>query len=340
MASACATRRSTAAYAFIIAFSLAMALLPLVHYREVSPARPLALGLHTRPLAPALTTAKDMLGLTRVHIPPWLFAAHFGGSFLLRGSTSRPPTSGLSQSSEDVNTYNRYFYGMTGGMVLESGALDGQVLSVSHMFEMGARWRAILIEAAPTNFDKIAVSRPNAFALNFVMCGAPRMVRFLDGGRVPHKDYGTREALGGIIASDEEMAHLTKDLVEEGVVDAATGNVVNSTALDAPPYTLRVPCFPPAALLRWFGVRHLDLWVLDVEGGEADVLRAFDFSPETGVTVDVLIMEANDEYSPDFEERIDLLARAGMRRDSGIKDRQNFWFVRDGFVGVAKPEAL
>lgn len=48
-----------------------------------------------------------------------------------------------SQEQEDLWLYENWFYGMSNGVIMESGALDGVEYSVSHMFEKFANWNVI-----------------------------------------------------------------------------------------------------------------------------------------------------------------------------------------------------
>jgi hypothetical protein len=48
-----------------------------------------------------------------------------------------------AQDQEDIWLYENWFYGMTNGVILESGALNGLLFSTSYMFEKFANWTAI-----------------------------------------------------------------------------------------------------------------------------------------------------------------------------------------------------
>lgn len=48
-----------------------------------------------------------------------------------------------AQDQEDVWLYENWFYGMSSGLIMESGALDGILFSNSHMFESFANWTAL-----------------------------------------------------------------------------------------------------------------------------------------------------------------------------------------------------
>ena len=49
----------------------------------------------------------------------------------------------FAQDQEDVWLYENWFYGMKGGVIMESGALNGVLFSNSYMFEHFANWTAI-----------------------------------------------------------------------------------------------------------------------------------------------------------------------------------------------------
>ena len=53
-----------------------------------------------------------------------------------------------AQSQEDVWLFENLFYGMKGGVILESGALNGVLFSTSMLFERFANWTAIHIGEA------------------------------------------------------------------------------------------------------------------------------------------------------------------------------------------------
>jgi hypothetical protein len=87
-------------------------------------------------------------------------------------------------------------------------------------------------------------------------------------------------------------------------------------------------------LLRALGVRHLDMWILDVEGAELDVLKAMDFS---AVEVDVLGVELDGANPAKDAACRELLDKAGFEATGeeftpGQNVQRNCWFMRRGFV--------
>ena len=65
-----------------------------------------------------------------------------------------------SQPREEVALYERFNKHPVKcyGTIVEMGALDGQLFSISKFFEDHLRWTRILIEANPTNFLKLLTS--------------------------------------------------------------------------------------------------------------------------------------------------------------------------------------
>jgi len=51
----------------------------------------------------------------------------------------------IAESQEDIWAYENWFYGMSNGTMLVSGALDGIKYSTSYMFEKYADWKIIHI---------------------------------------------------------------------------------------------------------------------------------------------------------------------------------------------------
>ena len=101
-----------------------------------------------------------------------------------------------------------------------------------------------------------------------------------------------------------------------------------------------VRCASLTEILRTVGLQWVDLFVLDTEGAELDVLRSIDFDL---IGFGVVVVEA---YSPsgsrpkDFAQRvIDVMEqRAGGRyRLLHRKHGRNVWFVHQNFKPRAKP---
>jgi hypothetical protein len=138
-----------------------------------------------RPATPASATARMLA--PPATLPTWFLAGQLGPTHVTTRSLTRAEYSSAmlpharAQVGEDRRAYEGYFWGVQGGTVLESGALDGKFLSVSWMLEFGAGWRSVLIDASPGNYAKMLQNRPNAVCLNIAMCMKPQTVHYVDG---------------------------------------------------------------------------------------------------------------------------------------------------------------
>lgn len=75
-----------------------------------------------------------------------------------------------AQDQEDVWLYENWFYGQQFGLVIESGALDGELFSMSSLFEQFANWTAIHVEADPENYSNLCKNRQRAVNVHGALC--------------------------------------------------------------------------------------------------------------------------------------------------------------------------
>lgn len=206
------------------------------------------------------------------------------------------------QDHEDEYAIQSFFHGRKHGTFLEMGAFDGVALSNTLHFSQALGWRGILIEASPVLYAKLVDNRPNDILLNVAACKSHQMVHFIDAPWA---------ATGGILEFMSESfkkqwhSHLGADELENLPM---------------------IPCMPLRSILGKFGVHHIDLWSLDVEGAELQVLETFDFST---VMVDVIVIEADGHDAAKDEAVIDLLKSKGYIYHGHVA--RNDWFVHESF---------
>ena len=99
-----------------------------------------------------------------------------------------------------------------------------------------------------------------------------------------------------------------------------------------------VSCLPLHTLLHMFGITRVDLFSLDVEGAELEVLKTVDFS---AVRINVIVVE-QDGGNPEKEEAVrQLLLANDFRVDSSLDSitagRRNGWFVHRQFQPSKAP---
>jgi FkbM family methyltransferase len=152
----------------------------------------------------------------------------------------------------------------TGGFYIEVGAFDGRSFSVTYALDaMG--WNGLLIEAIPQRAAECKANRPDARVVHAAL-GAEH------GGTV--KFHVTGDAWGGMLSYTDPHS-------DHGRAAAASGTTI--TAVDVPRTTLN-------ELLKDHAGKAIDVAVIDVEGGEVELLKGFDlarFRPR------VLLLEDN-----------------------------------------------
>lgn len=154
------------------------------------------------------------------------------------------------QFGEDVALWE-LFAGQETGFFIEAGAFDGVTLSVSYLFE-SVGWRGLLVEPIAEQYAKAVAARAGSRVVNGALShhGAPKTLKFAHMAAA-----GLHSTLD--VASVDTLSDRRRDRYQPSVVE--------------------VPVFTMDALLA----EHrgpIDAVVLDVEGGEFDLLRGFDLA--------------------------------------------------------------
>ena len=165
------------------------------------------------------------------------------------------PCKFYSQQDEDIVLYNMFFKEQRNGVYLEMGALDGITYSNTKFFEETLGWSGTLIEASPVFFKTLEKNRPNNRLFHNAVCSERKMITF-----------SGNNAEAGI------RAHMSDAHIKRNNFGGATS---------------QVQCERLSVLLK--GVSNIDLWSLDVEGAEYDVLQSMDWN----IPVRVIIIERN-----------------------------------------------
>lgn len=71
-----------------------------------------------------------------------------------------------------------------------------------------------------------------------------------------------------------------------------------------------VQCLTVKSLLRQLNVRHIDIWVLDIEGAEESALRGTDF---TEVQINAIAMECDEHDLIKNKRKTDIIEANGFR---------------------------
>jgi FkbM family methyltransferase len=165
------------------------------------------------------------------------------------------PCKYYSQQHEDAVLYQTFFEFQKNGTYLEMGALDGLTYSNTKFFEETLGWSGTLIEASPPSFQKLKQNRPNNRLFHNAVCSERKLISFSGSNAAA----GIKELMGN-----------------EHIKANQFGSAIHT-----------VQCERLSTLLS--GVESIDLWSLDVEGAEYDVLLSMDWN----IPVRVIIIERN-----------------------------------------------
>jgi len=177
------------------------------------------------------------------------------------------PCKFYSQMGEDAAVFNMFFKNQRGGTYLEMGALDGVQYSNTLFYEQTMSWKGVLIEPG-AKFGLLARNRGAGSKTgsrntlhNLAVCNTP--------GNVTFQYLTGREAEGGL------------------------DHPVRMHDKNAQILTRTVKCDTLGNILKASGVARVDLFSLDVEGRELEVLQSMDWN----VTFNVLVMERTKDHA-------------------------------------------
>jgi hypothetical protein len=232
---------------------------------------------------------------------------------------------------EIVDVVEHFFWGKRGGLAIELGALDGSsaTRSMTFMLENRLGWRRILIEGNPGYVKALKMRSPYALSVSAAICSIESKVHFSDAPYV-----------GGIV---EFMSPVFLKQYHPIIFAAAsTGDgkpmLLQNVSWNSPSIATSVKeidCIPLSTVLRKAHAKHVNFFILDVEGGEMEVLKSIDWNY---TRFDVLCIETDPGNRPPlFRENITaILAPHGYANFSGQKGR-NTWYIHKSFTPALRP---
>lgn len=163
-----------------------------------------------------------------------------------------------SQQGEDEFLFKN-FLNYKNGFFIELGAMNGITYSNTLFFENQLNWNGVLIE--PTDqYYQLIKNRPNCNNFNFAISEVDGDVEFLGG-----------EALGGVLSTMHDDHKFGWGL------DKQNSYLVKSK--------------PISEVIKDLDIKKVDFFSIDVEGGEYEVLKTFNWE----IPVYVILIEMSHD---------------------------------------------
>ncbi len=170
---------------------------------------------------------------------------------------SKLPLNLKNQNAEDYSQLgqssymNTIFKSKKNGFFIESGAHDGESLSNSLYFEKKFGWTGLLIEPLQNSFKLLSTKNRNAYILN--ACIAKK------------KPFVAKFRVVNVFSGRQ-------DQMNPDQINYINNNVERNVNIEY------MPCFSLNTILHAINVRNVDMFSLDIEGGEWDVVESIDYS--------------------------------------------------------------
>lgn len=182
----------------------------------------------------------------------------------------------------DKILYERYFINKKNGISLEAGAFDGVLENSTKFFEEFMNWKTINIEPLNHIYKNLVTNRPNSINLNYGLSNieSKTKIRVYD-----IEKYGIFNTNASICHTDAHMKNL----------EIMSGNKYLEQDINTITYK---------NLIKDLNLEKLDLFVLDVEGYEINVIEGM---YNCDVLPDIFVIEHGHRKVGVFDEYLDKL---------------------------------
>ncbi len=164
-------------------------------------------------------------------------------------------------AANDLDRKLRRYLDHRGGFFIEAGANDGRSQTNTYLFERFLGWRGLLVEAVPELAEAARRNRPKAIVVNAALVADPSV-----------KEVTMKVANLMSIVKGAHGAGAAEDAYMKTAVDAQGG--VGAIQVRE----LRVPARTLTSILEEIRPPCIDLFSLDVEGYEVEVLKGLDLA--------------------------------------------------------------
>jgi FkbM family methyltransferase len=172
-----------------------------------------------------------------------------------------------SQCGEDIHLLKNYFENRKNGIYFEAGALDGVKYSNTKFFEDTMGWNGILVEPNPTQFNLLKSYRGNNTKnklFNSLISNSKEEVEFI------YSDYH-HSAVSGVLSTIPETHH-------------------SEYFQYVPTHIIKLKPKSLDTIFKEAGFKEINLFILDVEGHEINVLKSFSFD----IPIEIMMIENLD----------------------------------------------
>ena len=164
---------------------------------------------------------------------------------------SRPALNSLDVKLEKYLNYKNGFF-------IEVGANDGFAQSNTYYFEKLRGWHGILVEAIPELFEKCCKLRKKSRVFNYALVPSD-----FTGTHVKMRYANLMSLVEGTLLDPAKEAEFIEKGLQCQKIDKS--------------YVVNVPARTLTSILNECKVKEIDLFSLDVEGYELNVLKGLDF---------------------------------------------------------------
>lgn len=145
-----------------------------------------------------------------------------------------------------------------------------------------------LTEADPENYAGLKMNRERGINVHGALCSEPKLLHYSSVGVLPVRGF---------------VEFMTTSFLKKW-----HGRIYNNrTRIDELP---TVQCLPVKNLLFELNVKHIDIWILDVEGAEESVLMGTDFN---AVTINAVAMECDEHDISKNKRKTDIVEANGFK---------------------------
>lgn len=214
--------------------------------------------------------------------------------------------------SEAFFLISNFFWGQENGVILELGALDGVIMSQSREL-LDFRWKRILVEGSPLFKHRLATRSRDALSFNVCVCDAIKAVHFAHA-----------RGIGGVI---EFMDRKFVEAFHSGFLTTPKNEWLKYSNVQ------QVQCVPLSILINETGLTHINAFILDVEGGELNVLKTIDWN---SVRFDIIIVETEEKYRP-LGYGLEIRGYLESKKYVFVfNEGRNSYFCRADFVAITR----